>query len=286
MQHLKKPSTLLVAILATTAWLGSVQAATEVNPKQYHERIIAKIPEPPYSKADVETEIVFGRELASKILGKYPPLKNDKINRYVNEVGQLLAKHSKRPELTYHFIVLDTPIINAFSTPGGYIFITKGALSYVEDEAELAGILAHEIGHVELRHYVKKVGLRAQKGDTEGGLAAILSGGGASAVTAFNQALDETMEILFTKGLQSKKDEFAADEYATWLLANTGYDPTALERYFKRIENVKNDQTEILTETHPPLEERIARLEKMIDEQHLNQQKMTKLEERFHENVQ
>ena len=278
--------TLLAVALSLPSLSMASGETTKPLVKKYHERIITKLPQPDYTKEDIETEIEFGHQLASKILGKYPPLKDDKLNRYVNEVGQLLAMHSKRPELTYHFIVLDTPIINAFSTPGGYIFITKGALDQVEDEAELAAILAHEIGHVELRHYVKKIGLKSQKGSGEKSLMAILSGGGTAAVSAFNQAIDETMDILFKEGLHSKKDEFAADEYATWLLVNSGYDPTALKRYFQHIAKIKSQQTAVLTHTHPPLSERIQKLTQMIDKNHLDQAKLAKLEDRFNENAQ
>ena len=278
--------TLFVAALSLPSLSTAMGEAAEPLAKKYHERIIAKLPQPEYTQEDIQTEIEFGRQLASKILGKYPPLKNDALNHYVNEVGQLLARHGKRPELTYHFIVLDTPIINAFSTPGGYIFITKGALDQVEDEAELAAILAHEIGHVELRHYVKKIGLRSQKGNSEKSLMNILSSGGAAAVNAFNQAMNETLDILFKGGLHSKKDEFAADQYATWLLVNSGYDPTALRRYFQHIAQIKSQQTAILTHTHPPLSERIQKLTQMIDKNHLDQAKLAKLEDRFHENAQ
>ena len=260
--------------------------SSENTAKKFHQRISITPTEPAYTQDDIETEIIFGRNLAAKILAKYPPLKAEKINQYVNKVGLLLTEHSSRPELNYHFIVLDTPIINAFAAPGGYIFITKGALDQVQDEAELAGILAHEIAHVELRHYVKKIGLRSQKASKEKTLTAIISGGGASAVKAFSQALDETLDILFKKGLNSKKDELESDQYATWLLANTGYDPTALKRYFQRIQTLQAPETRVLTHTHPPLKERIEHLDALIQNNQLSQNQLVKLEERFHENVQ
>ncbi len=249
----------------------------------FHKRLFATIPDAPYTEDDIATEILFGRELASKVLGKYPPVKNDQLNAYVNKVGQVVAQMSERSELKYRFIVLDTDIINAFAAPGGYIFITKGALNNIEDESELAAILAHEIGHVELRHYVKKVKLRSAKGSAEDGLGAILSGGGRAATQAFNEALDETMEILFNKGLQSKKDEFEADRTSVFLLANAGYDPTALMRYFNRIEKNQSEQVQILSETHPPLTERINEMDTLIEQNGLSNINLAKLQERFNE---
>ncbi|PLA74127.1 hypothetical protein CYQ88_07755 [Hydrogenovibrio sp. SC-1] len=249
----------------------------------FHKRLFATIPDAPYTEDDIATEILFGRELASKVLGKYPPVKNDQLNAYVNKVGQVVAQMSERSELKYRFIVLDTDIINAFAAPGGYIFITKGALNNIEDESELAAILAHEIGHVELRHYVKKVKLRSAKGNAEDSLGAVLSGGGRAATQAFNEALDETMEILFNKGLQSKKDEFEADRTSVFLLANAGYDPTALMRYFNRIEKNQSEQVQILSETHPPLTERINEMDTLIEQNGLSNINLAKLQERFNE---
>lgn len=251
--------------------------------QNFHKRLFATIPDAPYTEDDIATEILFGRELASKVLGKYPPVKNDQLNAYINKVGQVVAQMSERSELQYRFIVLDTDIINAFAAPGGYVFITKGALNNIEDESELAAILAHEIGHVELRHYVKKVKLRSAKGNAEDGLGAILSGGGRAATQAFNEALDETMEILFNKGLQSKKDEFEADRTSVFLLANAGYDPTALMRYFNRIEKNQSDQTQILAETHPSLTERINEMDTLIQQNGLSNINLAKLQERFNE---
>lgn len=269
-------------VVQAQTYKNSVKADTS-NPSYYHQRIYEKIPEPAYSKDDVDTEVVFGRELAAKILGKYPPLKDKKLNEYVNKVGEVIAQQSDRPELTYHFIVVNTDIINAFSAPGGYVFITKGAIDQMDDESELAAVIAHEIGHIELRHYVKKVGLRSTKGKAEDDLSAILSGGDRAAMQAFNEALDETMEILFNKGLQSKKDEFGADQTAVFLLANAGYDPTALERYFKKIEHIHNNETEILAETHPPLDERITKMDQLLKQNGMDTLKLAKLKERFDE---
>jgi predicted Zn-dependent protease len=251
----------------------------------FRHRLPITIPEPPYTADDIEAEILFGRELASKVLGRYPVLKDDQLNYYVNSVGQVLVQFSARPELTYYFIVMDTPDINAYAAPGGYVFITKGALEQVKNEAELAAILAHEMGHIEERHYVKAIGLRSQKGDTEDGLGAILSGGGAAAATAFSQAVGQAMEILFEKGLQSKKDEFEADEASVWLLVNAGYHPSALMDYFERIRAVKNQQTQVLSDTHPPMDERITRLNNIVNEHGLNNLRLATLEERLNENV-
>lgn len=247
------------------------------------ERLNTTFPEPAYSKDDIEAEIVFGRELASKITGKYPALKNDKLNQYVNKVGQLVAQSSTRSELSYRFLIIESTDINAFAAPGGYVFITTAALEQVKDESELAGILAHEIAHIEKRHYVKKVGIRSNKLNPEQGFTAILMGGRLSAVQAFQDAIDETLEILFETGLQSHEDELDADETGVWLLANTGYDPTALSRYFKRISKLGTN-TKTITKTHPSLTTRFSKMNQLLKSNQLDKLQQTKLEERYNEN--
>ena len=78
------------------------------------------------------------------------------VAAYVNEVGQRLARASHRPELEYHFTVLDSPTVNAFALPGGYVYITRGIMAYLDSEAEMAAVLGHEIGHVTARHSVRR----------------------------------------------------------------------------------------------------------------------------------
>lgn len=269
----------LAISVALFAPVSSV-VASEENPR---ERLFQTASEPGYTPDDIEAEIVFGRELSSKILGKYPVSKNSALNTYVNKVGQTIAVNSQRTEIAYYFVVLDTPLINAFSAPGGYVFITQGALNQVQDESELAAILAHEIGHIEARHYVKKIGLRSEKSSAEGGLTAALAGGGVSAAKAFNEAVNLSMEILFSKGLQSETDEFQSDESAVWILANSGYDPTALERYFNRIVKIHNSDTATLDKTHPPMSKRINQLEQLNVQNQLDKLNYARLQERFNE---
>lgn len=273
--------TLILSLALSFLGHSAYLQASEENPRQ---RLFQLAPEPVYTQDDIEAEVAFGRELASKILGKYPVTQNKAQMTYVNKVGQNLAIHSQRTEIVYHFAILDTPIINAFAAPGGYIFITQGALDQAQDEAELAAILGHEFGHIEERHYVKQVGLRSNKGTAESGLTAALSGGGAAAAKAFNEAVNETMEILFTKGLKSKEDEYQADAHSVWLLTNTGYDPSALKRYFERIQSVHTPNTQTLAQTHPPMDKRIAKLNQLLQENELDQLNYARLQERFNEN--
>ena len=283
----KLPAIFTLSTLIATSFFQTSYAESKNNyiEKQieHRERLNSSSAEPAYSRDDIEAEIIFGKELASKIAGKFKIIKDDNLNKYVNKVGQLVARSSVRSELSYRFMVIQSDDINAFAVPGGYVFITTGALNQVKDESELAGILAHEIAHIEKRHYVKKVGIRSNKASPEQGFTAILTGGGASSVQAFQEAIDETLEILFNKGLQSHKDEFEADATGIWLATNTGYDPTALSRYFKRIAKL-DGQVKTLKATHPPLEIRANKMDKLLKQHQLDKLQQPTLEERFNAN--
>ena len=107
-----------------------------------------------FETGDIQAEVAFGREIAARILGREPLRDNAELARYVTLIGQALALNSGRSELSFYFAVLDSEQVNAYSTPGGYVFVTRGALKQMRDEAELAAVLAHEIAHVQLRHII------------------------------------------------------------------------------------------------------------------------------------
>lgn len=232
---------------------------------------------------DVKAEIVFGRMLAARILGKYNYYDNAKLNEYVNKVGKGLAQFANRPEIEFRFAVIDTDIVNAFATPGGYIFVTKGALAKMEDEAELAAVLSHEIAHITERHIVKELNIKGTDVSPASGFAQVLGGGGGAMRAVFTQMVDKAAEILFEKGLK-KQDEFDADRDATITTFNAGYDPTALDRYLKKISNA-GKYTKSLTDTHPSFEERIKNVEQILAENDLTDKRLAIVKERFNENV-
>jgi predicted Zn-dependent protease len=97
-------------------------------------------------------EIAEGKKAHEQVLQEYTALKNPKLQAYVNDIGQKLAKQSQRANLVWTFTVLDSPEINAFALPGGYVYVTRGIMAYMESEADLAGVIGHEIGHVTARH--------------------------------------------------------------------------------------------------------------------------------------
>ncbi len=232
---------------------------------------------------DIKAEIVFGRELSARILGRYQLYDDKKLTLYINLVGKGVAQYAGRPEIEFRFAVLDTDIINAFAAPGGYIFITKGALKIMEDEAELSAVLAHEIAHVTERHIVQELNIKGTEDSPAAGLARILGGGTETMRVVFTQMVDKAVEILFEKGLK-KQDELNSDRIATITAANAGYDPAALKRYFEKISN-REEKTEILIGTHPSFGERIDNIDSFLTKNQLSDKKQPFLKERFVENV-
>ncbi len=219
-------------------------------------------------ESDVEAEIRFGRELASIILGQNKLDKNKRINKYLNLVGNSLVPYSQRPELKFYFAMLDTDEINAYAAPGGYIFVTKGALKLMENEAELAAVLAHEISHITQKHIVNELKIKGEEKTAESSLSKLIGGFGDPARTILNQALDKAMSLLFTKGLK-KEDEYEADRMGTLLLTAADYDPLALKRYLSKVKLQKANKLKTLYTTHPSFDDRLVQLQNLINDEKL-----------------
>lgn len=232
---------------------------------------------------DVKTEISFGRDVAARVLGRTPLYKDKNQNRYVALIGTALASFSNRPELNYHFGVLDSDEINAYSAPGGYIFITRGALELAENEAELAAILAHEIAHIIERHIVDSLNIRAIDDSGVAGLGRLIGASSDTARVALTQAIDEAIKILFEKGY-SQQQELDSDRIATMMLANAGYDPMALHSYLGKAHSA-DFETDAINTTHPPSQARLISLENLIKEEQLDQVQQARNSARFNHYV-
>ncbi len=235
-------------------------------------------------ESDVQAEIEFGREVAARILGRYPLMELEQQTRYVNLVGQNLLKHASRPELQFHFAVIDTPDINAYSAPGGYIFITRGSIALMQNEAELAAVLAHEIAHVTQKHIVGELNIHAADDSAEAGLAALFGGMSDPARVAFLQALDKAVALLFKQGLKSE-DEYEADMVGMLLASSAGYDPAALYDYLRRVQKNKGEHTMVVGATHPSFGNRLYALKTLMREEQLSTQPAARLAERFSQNI-
>ncbi len=252
------------ALVACGIWAAGTAAA---GPRDCRLRLCDKgaLTEEPFTRADVELELRVGREVAARILSRFRLVPDARLQRYVNRVGAVLARNASRPELEYRFAVIDTATANAFSTPGGYVFVTRGALEAMESEAELAAVLAHEIAHVDRRHVVRDLRIRAPKGGLEGGVARLVGAGTGPVQVAFRQAVEGTLGILFQRGYRVEQER-EADQVALMILAHTGYRPQALARYLGRLRNRRRGRIGHLARTHPLTPERLAAIRRVFPE--------------------
>lgn len=164
-----------------------------------------------------EQEIELGADYHQRILQQYDVLENEAVQERVRRIGQELAENSHRPELDYHFTVLDSPDVNAFALPGGYIYITRGIMVYFNSEAELAGVLGHELGHVTARHSVQQYS--AETASSLLGMALLVgTGAGQGAAELF-----QTVQTAAIRGY-GREQELEADRLGAQYLARGGYD--------------------------------------------------------------
>jgi predicted Zn-dependent protease len=166
-------------------------------------------------------EIAMGRESDAQVRVEMGVYNDPELATYVSDIGLRLAKLSERPNLPWQFVVVDQPAINAFALPGGFIYITRGILPFLEDEAALAGVLGHEIGHVTARHSVR------QYTRTIGGVAALGAlGVFVPAARPFGQISEQALGLLFLK--YGRNDELQADQLGAKYEADGGWDPAGV----------------------------------------------------------
>ncbi len=210
--------------------------------------------------SDAEEQKI-GRDVAANLAARYGLVEDPIPLRYVNMVGQALVRQCDRRKIQYHFGILRASEINAMAAPGGYIFITQGLLDSLKDEAELAGVLAHEIAHVTRQHIVKAI---RQANLIEG--SEDLASATGHDVDQYGKMSDFSISLL-SKGL-SREDELEADKQGTWLASRVGYDPEGLKRSIKTLE--EKEKTGLLlarfNKTHPPAAERLKVIEKALKE--------------------
>jgi beta-barrel assembly-enhancing protease len=210
---------------------------------------------------DEPEEIRIGQEFAATLLGAKPLVADQAMQRYVNALGRWISLQTERPDLPWTFGVLDDPGFNAFATPGGYIFITKGLLERMRDEAELAGVLAHEIAHVLKKHHLRAV----QKNAGYGLAAEFLSAKGGN-----NEARNALLNIgrkLYTSGLD-QSDEFEADRMGVVIAARAGYDAYGLPSVLQMLQrqSASDNSFSLVFKTHPSPSARIQLLEKLMND--------------------
>jgi beta-barrel assembly-enhancing protease len=242
-----------VAAAAAALLLGGCSAVTEHLPMDRLETLArvgqAALP----ISAEKEREIGFG--IAATVAGRYPLAADTALQGYVNRVGQAVAQQSTRTDdVAFRFAVLDTDDVNAFAAPGGYVFVTRGALSLMGSEAELAGVLAHEIAHVDQQHVLHEI--------RRSSVALTVRDESQLSGVVLDQISGFAGSLLFT-GL-SRRDEMEADSVGLLYAAAAGYRTDGLARFLHALHGAETGAPQPrlreLRATHPPAADRLEAL--------------------------
>lgn len=202
-----------------------------------------------------EEEIAIGRQIAGNLLGAAPLVKDKRLQKYVNNVGRWVAGQSERPDLPWHFGVIESSDVNAFAAPGGYIFLTRGLYRMLANEAELAGVLAHEVGHVIRQHHLKIL-QQSRLVDLGGKLIAKETGGSSAVQKLIGSGAEVVARTL------DKSAELEADRIAVVLSTRAGYDAFGLPGVLQQMGHFAKDDGSmaLLFKTHPHPDDRLEKL--------------------------
>jgi len=240
--------------ITLTAMLGAAAAAQAQNIDLNRLFSIGRDAVTAVAGVSEQEEQTMGREIAGRMLGAAPLVNDAALQAYVNRVGRWIAVQGERPDLPWRFAVIDTASINAFAAPGGYVMLTRGLYEILDNEAQLAGVLAHEIAHVVRRHHVTVM----QK-------SAALSAGAQLAQRDNRSALVNNMigtgAEVFARGLD-KSAEYEADAIGVVLAARAGYNPFGLVDVLHKLaaRGAGDGSLALLFKTHPLPGERLEQL--------------------------
>lgn len=210
---------------------------------------------------DEKGEAEIGSASAAQLLGAAPLVQNEKLQAYVNQVGLWLAMQTERPDLPWRFGVMDSDSVNAFAAPGGYVFITRGLLLRMRNEAELAGVLAHEIAHVLKRHHLVAIQKNAKTGLATDLMSMAVDNSSNQYGEWKKKALSASTE-LYARGLD-KGDEFEADRLGVVIAARAGYDPYGLPSVLQALDSInpQDSNLALMFKTHPSSRQRLDLLD-------------------------
>jgi len=254
-----KPTKLSIALLVTTFFTQTTFAQLG-NVLKNAQKV--KKASDIYTPWTPEQEQALGQASAAKLINVFGLYDNPEMTKYVNLVGYAVARQSGR-SVTYHFAILDTDVITAVSLPGGYVFITRGALANLKNEAELAGVLAHEIAHIDRRHLEKEV--RTQKtGEFAKSEAASHVPAGAELVNMAGSIVTRALTLQVSRDKESEADKVGVD-----IASKAGYDASGLRNFLQFLASVPSSpQTKqalgLWGSTHPPIADRINSLNSLL----------------------
>lgn len=258
---MRKPTLFSLLLLpALLLNLGQLQAQSwDRNLRNLDLKQTLRTAKQAFGEVDEKQEIRIGEEAAAVLLGAAPLHPSSPLQSYVNQVGRWVALQSERPDLPWKFGVIDTSSINAFAAPGGHVFITSGLLRQLHSEAELAGVLGHEIAHVLKKHHLDAV-QKSAKLDLAGML---VSSQVDDRQQQTLQRLNAGFRELYARGLD-RDDEFEADRMGLILATRAGYDPYGLPAVLQTLGalSATDSDLSLLFKTHPAPAQRLSALER------------------------
>lgn len=207
-----------------------------------------------------QQEVSIGRDITASTLGAYPLIRDEKLQRKLNTVGLWIALQSTRPNLPWRFAAVESSAINAFAAPGGTVMITRGMLDMVANEAELACVIGHEIGHITRKHHLTVL-QNTLRSHGVANLAVAATSSSSQNAELKKMLLNEGKEIFGKKLDRSAESEADAD--GILLTAKAGYDPAACLIFMQRLASMKSDSNVLagLYSTHPAAADRAVDIE-------------------------
>ena len=200
------------------------------------------------SLMSTEQEIAMGKEAHPSIVASMGLYEDKTLTAFINEKGKAMAKISHRPDLPYQFYIVDSPVVNAFAVPGGYVYFTRGIMAHFNNEAEFAGVLGHEIGHITAKHAA-----RSQKSQLLGQIALI--GGAILAPQVVGQNLEAIQQGLGLLSLKYSRDhESESDKLGVLYSSQIGYDANQMADFFGTLKRISENAGQVIpefTSTHP-----------------------------------
>jgi len=240
-------------LAALTAVLGVLSTSCATNPVTQKREFML---------LSRDQEIALGQATDPEILQEYGRYEDAELTAYVAAIGKKLGASSHQPDLTYTVQVLDSPVVNAFAVPGGYVYLTRGILAYLNDEAELAGVMGHEVGHIAARHSAKQQS-RAQAAQLGLALGSVLS----PTVAELAQLAQIGLGMLFLS--YSRDNERQADDLGVLYSSTIGYDAHRMANLFVTLGRLNpesgQDGLPAWFSTHPNPPDRIAAIQKAAD---------------------
>jgi predicted Zn-dependent protease len=219
---------------------------------------------PGWNFFSIPQDVQVGRENAAQVDKQLPILKDAEVERYVNDLGRRLAGFApgNQPDFVWQFKVVNSPDINAFALPGGFIYVNRATIESAEDEAQLAGVMAHEEGHVVMRHGTHQASQMVLAQAPLAILGGILGQSGTLSGTLLKYGIGLGAESVFLHN--SRANETQADEVGTYILYHAGYDPRAMAQFFEIIQSKYPQKTIQFFSDHPVPENRIQNINEEI----------------------